>query len=107
MTSGESMRAAGGKPPSTVYCGTPYKRPMYSSGRRLVDMMIMMRPFTITIDQFNRLMSTAGHRSFVGRSKIHDPGPLVSSGSQRVHLVEGGPKLRLPVRGRHSSTLGP
>ncbi|CAH2267663.1 jg11566 [Pararge aegeria aegeria] len=33
---------------------------------------------------FNRLKSTAGHRSFVESSKIHGPGPLVSSGSQRV-----------------------
>ncbi|CAH2237564.1 jg9817 [Pararge aegeria aegeria] len=27
--------------PETVYCGTPYKRPMSSSGRRLVEVMIM------------------------------------------------------------------
>ncbi|CAH2246290.1 jg3724 [Pararge aegeria aegeria] len=42
MTSSESLGAAGGKRPRTVYCGTPYKRPMSSSGRRLVDMMMMM-----------------------------------------------------------------
>ncbi|CAH2234472.1 jg1614 [Pararge aegeria aegeria] len=36
-------RVAGGKRPRTVYCGTPYKRPMSSSGRRFVDMMTMMR----------------------------------------------------------------
>ncbi|CAH2243792.1 jg12706 [Pararge aegeria aegeria] len=42
MPSGESLGAAGGKRPRTVYCGTPYKRPMSSSGRRLVDMMMMM-----------------------------------------------------------------
>ncbi|CAH2243674.1 jg26148 [Pararge aegeria aegeria] len=41
MTSGESLGAAGGKRPRTVYCGTPYIRPMSSSGRRLVDMMMM------------------------------------------------------------------
>ncbi|CAH2239608.1 jg19130 [Pararge aegeria aegeria] len=29
--------------PSTVYCGTPYKRPMSSSGRQLVEMMTMTR----------------------------------------------------------------
>ncbi|CAH2218403.1 jg27749 [Pararge aegeria aegeria] len=42
MTSGESLGAAGGKRPRTVYCGTPYKRTMSCSGRRLVDMMMMM-----------------------------------------------------------------
>ncbi|CAH2264578.1 jg21296 [Pararge aegeria aegeria] len=42
MTSGESLGAAGGKRPRTVYCGTPYKKPMSSSGRRLVDMTMMM-----------------------------------------------------------------
>ncbi|CAH2247559.1 jg750 [Pararge aegeria aegeria] len=42
MTSGESLAAAGGKRPRTVYCETPYKRPMSSSGLRLVDMMMMI-----------------------------------------------------------------
>ncbi|CAH2253350.1 jg973 [Pararge aegeria aegeria] len=41
MTSGESLGAAGGKRPRTVYCGTPYKRPKSSSGRTLVEMMMM------------------------------------------------------------------
>ncbi|CAH2227602.1 jg26452 [Pararge aegeria aegeria] len=41
MTSGESLGAAGGKRLGTVYCGTPYKRPMSSSGRRLVGMMMV------------------------------------------------------------------
>ncbi|CAH2230423.1 jg1926 [Pararge aegeria aegeria] len=42
MTSGELLGAAGGKRPRTLYCGTPYKRPMSSSGRRLVEMMMML-----------------------------------------------------------------
>ncbi|CAH2234958.1 jg10428 [Pararge aegeria aegeria] len=37
MTSGESFGAAGGKRPRTVYRGTPYKRPMSSCGRQLVE----------------------------------------------------------------------
>ncbi|CAH2247521.1 jg736 [Pararge aegeria aegeria] len=41
MTSGESLGAAGGKRPRTVYCGTSNKRPMSSSGRRLDDMMVI------------------------------------------------------------------
>ncbi|CAH2261355.1 jg7878 [Pararge aegeria aegeria] len=43
MTSGESLGATGGMPPMTVYCGTPYRRPMSSSGRQLVEMMMVMR----------------------------------------------------------------
>ncbi|CAH2234287.1 jg15015 [Pararge aegeria aegeria] len=42
MTSGDSLRGAGGKRPRTMDCGTPYKRPMSSSGRQLVEMMTMM-----------------------------------------------------------------
>ncbi|CAH2217760.1 jg25465 [Pararge aegeria aegeria] len=42
MTSGESLGAAGGKRPRTVDGGTPLKRPMSSSGRQLVKMMMMM-----------------------------------------------------------------
>ncbi|CAH2230804.1 jg15272 [Pararge aegeria aegeria] len=42
MTSGEKLGAAGGK--RTVYCGTPYKRPMSSTGRQLVEEIIMMIP---------------------------------------------------------------
>ncbi|CAH2227324.1 jg9, partial [Pararge aegeria aegeria] len=42
MTSGESPGAAGGKRPRTVYCGTPYKRPMSSSGRQFVDVMMKL-----------------------------------------------------------------
>ncbi|CAH2241956.1 jg9074 [Pararge aegeria aegeria] len=40
MTSGESLGTAGGKWPRTVDFETPYKRPMSSSGRQLVEMMI-------------------------------------------------------------------
>ncbi|CAH2233311.1 jg6233 [Pararge aegeria aegeria] len=43
MTSGESLGAAGGKWSRTVDSGTPYKRPLSSSGRPLVEMMMMMR----------------------------------------------------------------
>ncbi|CAH2241930.1 jg17114 [Pararge aegeria aegeria] len=39
MTSGESLGAARGKRPRTMYCGTPYKKPMSSSRRRLVEVM--------------------------------------------------------------------
>ncbi|CAH2262748.1 jg14972 [Pararge aegeria aegeria] len=42
MTSDESLVAAGGKRLRTVDCGTPYKRPMSSSGRQLVEMMKRM-----------------------------------------------------------------
>ncbi|CAH2234370.1 jg23672 [Pararge aegeria aegeria] len=44
---------------------------------------------------------------------MHGPGPLASNGlpatrlMSSVHLVWGRPTLRLPVRGRHSSTLRP
>ncbi|CAH2218628.1 jg13600 [Pararge aegeria aegeria] len=38
----KSLGAAGGKRPRTVDCGTPYKRPMSSSGRQLAEMMMMM-----------------------------------------------------------------
>ncbi|CAH2229049.1 jg17291 [Pararge aegeria aegeria] len=41
MTSDESLGAAGGKRPRIVYCGTPYKRPVSSSGSQLVDMIMM------------------------------------------------------------------
>ncbi|CAH2226665.1 jg3174 [Pararge aegeria aegeria] len=40
-TSGESLGAAGGKRPRTVDCGSPYKRPMSSSGRQLLEMTMM------------------------------------------------------------------
>ncbi|CAH2240282.1 jg27912 [Pararge aegeria aegeria] len=41
MTSGESLGVAGGKRPRTEDCGTPYKRPMSSCGRPLVEVMRM------------------------------------------------------------------
>ncbi|CAH2242761.1 jg8523 [Pararge aegeria aegeria] len=46
-TSDKSLGAAGRKRPSSVYCGTPYKRPMSSSGRRLVEIMMMMMPILL------------------------------------------------------------
>ncbi|CAH2269419.1 jg16445 [Pararge aegeria aegeria] len=49
MTSGESLGAAGGKRPRTVFYGTPYKRPMSSSGRRLVEMMMMKSLYSYSI----------------------------------------------------------
>ncbi|CAH2207447.1 jg5535, partial [Pararge aegeria aegeria] len=53
MTTGESLGAFGGKRPGTVYYGTPYKRPMSSSGRRLVDMMSMMMMISITTNLYS------------------------------------------------------
>ncbi|CAH2241464.1 jg15661 [Pararge aegeria aegeria] len=41
-TSHESLEAAGNKRPRTVDCGTPYKRPMSSSGLQSVEVMITM-----------------------------------------------------------------
>ncbi|CAH2266790.1 jg18919 [Pararge aegeria aegeria] len=41
MTAGELLGDAGGKRLRTVDCGTPYKRPMSSSGRQLVEMMMI------------------------------------------------------------------
>ncbi|CAH2232241.1 jg2963 [Pararge aegeria aegeria] len=41
-TLGASQIAAGFKQHKTVEFGTPYKRPMSSSGRLSVDMMMMM-----------------------------------------------------------------
>ncbi|CAH2216663.1 jg8744 [Pararge aegeria aegeria] len=41
-TSSASQVAAGSKRHRTVYCETPYKRPMSSSGRRLVEIMMML-----------------------------------------------------------------
>ncbi|CAH2241624.1 jg3956 [Pararge aegeria aegeria] len=50
-TSNESLGAAGRKRPRTVYCGTPYKRPMSSSGLQLVEVMMMMMKYTkVTFD---------------------------------------------------------
>ncbi|CAH2265640.1 jg15724 [Pararge aegeria aegeria] len=49
MTSGGQLGAAGGKRPMTVYCETPYKRPMSSSGRRLVDMMMRLKNYASTV----------------------------------------------------------
>ncbi|CAH2234027.1 jg5018 [Pararge aegeria aegeria] len=43
ITSSESLGAAGNQRPRTVDCGTPYKRPMSSSGCPLVKMMMTMR----------------------------------------------------------------
>ncbi|CAH2251949.1 jg13826 [Pararge aegeria aegeria] len=43
MTSGESLGAAGGERPRTVHSGTPYLRPMSSSGRPWLEMMMMMK----------------------------------------------------------------
>ncbi|CAH2243728.1 jg8787 [Pararge aegeria aegeria] len=42
MTSGESLGAVGGKRPRNVDSGTPYDIPMSSSGRQLVELMMMM-----------------------------------------------------------------
>ncbi|CAH2217597.1 jg13526 [Pararge aegeria aegeria] len=44
MTSGESTGAAGGKRPRTVYCGTPYKRPMSSSEGDACDGVLASPP---------------------------------------------------------------
>ncbi|CAH2244621.1 jg3850 [Pararge aegeria aegeria] len=41
-TLGASQVAAGSKRHKTVEFGTPYKRPMSSSGRLSVDLMVMM-----------------------------------------------------------------
>ncbi|CAH2217856.1 jg26445, partial [Pararge aegeria aegeria] len=41
---------------------------------------------------FNQLKSTAGHRSFVGSSTIHGPGPLASSGSSDLPEVTCPPR---------------
>ncbi|CAH2222829.1 jg16113 [Pararge aegeria aegeria] len=45
MTSSQSLATAVPKPHKTVVFGTPYKRHMSSSGRLLVDMMILHRNF--------------------------------------------------------------
>ncbi|CAH2236896.1 jg20305 [Pararge aegeria aegeria] len=42
MTSGESLGATGGKRLRTVDCGIPFKRPISSSGRQLVEIMRTM-----------------------------------------------------------------
>ncbi|CAH2218440.1 jg4419 [Pararge aegeria aegeria] len=46
-TSSESRGAAGYKRPRIVELGSPYKRPMSSSGRESVDLMIMLMNKTV------------------------------------------------------------
>ncbi|CAH2268020.1 jg10209 [Pararge aegeria aegeria] len=57
-TSSESRQAAGYKRPRIVEFETPYKRPMSSSGRQSVDLMMMMNNVYSTT-QIDRMFSKA------------------------------------------------
>ncbi|CAH2231303.1 jg20617 [Pararge aegeria aegeria] len=46
-TSNESLGAAESKRPRNMNFGTPYKRPMSSSGRLSVDVMMMMMTYSL------------------------------------------------------------
>ncbi|CAH2210380.1 jg17405 [Pararge aegeria aegeria] len=60
-TSSESLGAAGNKRPRTVDFGTPYERPMSSSGLQLIEVM-MKSLSTKLVLLLTSPQSTGGHR---------------------------------------------
>ncbi|CAH2229554.1 jg19692 [Pararge aegeria aegeria] len=71
---GESLGAAGGKRPRTVDCGTPYKRPMSSSGLRLVELMMMMDDlYHKSSTTFCAVVKQVPSTASMGRKQLYPP----------------------------------